>query len=219
MFPNKLVRLSLLLCYLVMPGLCSSFAQSTAVREPQPDNVKRIPEPGINVPAADAAALEAKLAEFRPVLERMSKELKSKPPLAELVPDVEIFYKAVHDALAYNEFYTPREITAAKTLLEEGRKRADYTSRRQALLDDCDGFGRSRLPFQDRRLGATVWPRSSGYVPGGIAFQAPARSLVSRPGRKADRAEFHQRPHAPDRRLCAGGYLRPSSLRTLLQRE
>ena len=125
MIAKRLVRSSLLIYALVVPGLCSSFAQSTGQREPQPDNVKRIPEPGINVPAADAAALEAKLSEFRAVLERMSKELKSKPTLAELIPDVEIFYKAVHDALAYNEFYTPREITAAKTLLEEGRKRAD----------------------------------------------------------------------------------------------
>ena len=110
---------------LALLGLQQSFAQTNGPSEIQPDNVKRIPELGIPVPAADAAALEAKLAEFRVVLERMSKELKSKPALAELTPDVEIFYKAVHDALAYREFYTSREIPAASTLLAEGRKRAD----------------------------------------------------------------------------------------------
>ncbi|HEV8058530.1 MAG TPA: prolyl oligopeptidase family serine peptidase, partial [Gemmataceae bacterium] len=87
--------------------------------------MNRIPALGIAVPAADAAALEAKLGEFKVLLDRLPKDLKSKPALLELAPDVEVFYKAVHDALAYQEFYSQREIATAQTLLDEGRRRAE----------------------------------------------------------------------------------------------
>jgi hypothetical protein len=91
----------------------------------QPDNVRRVPELGIAVPATEQAALETKLAELQSLLQTADMELKGKSALSDLLPDVEVFYKAVHDALAYKEFYNLNEIPRAHALLEEGRKRAD----------------------------------------------------------------------------------------------
>src|SRR5439155_25306501 len=41
-----------------------------------------------------------------------------------LLPDVQIFHKAVHDALKYDEFYSPAETKVAAKLLELGEERA-----------------------------------------------------------------------------------------------
>ncbi len=41
------------------------------------------------------------------------------------MPDVQIFHKAVHDALKYQEFFDPKEIAKAKHQLQEGKARAE----------------------------------------------------------------------------------------------
>ena len=43
----------------------------------------------------------------------------------ELLPDVEVYFKAVHDALVYQEFFDPREIDFADRALATGLERAD----------------------------------------------------------------------------------------------
>ncbi len=63
---------------------------------------KQIPGPGIPVPEKDRAELEAGLEGLATAKD----------------PDVAVVHKAVHWALRYNEFYTPREIAAAKALLK-----------------------------------------------------------------------------------------------------
>src|SRR6185437_8087941 len=42
----------------------------------------------------------------------------------DLIPDVRVFQKAVHDALTYREFFDPPDVGRAKDLLALGRKRA-----------------------------------------------------------------------------------------------
>jgi dienelactone hydrolase len=70
---------------------------------------KEIPGPGIPVPEKDRAELEAGLKELA-----SSKDLKSA-----LERDIAVYHKAVDWALRYNEFYTPKEIAAAKDLLKK----------------------------------------------------------------------------------------------------
>lgn len=82
-----------------------------------PAAVKIIPPPGIAVPAADRAELEAGLAQ----LGRSVDALKKNP----LWPDVAVYHKAVRFALEGNEFFKPTEIAAARKLLQEGQARAD----------------------------------------------------------------------------------------------
>jgi pimeloyl-ACP methyl ester carboxylesterase len=87
-----------------------------------PDRVRPVPKPGIEVPAADRAELERGLAELREAAGELSQ--KTDRLTADLVPDVQIYLKAVGDALEYGEFFQEGEIAKAKALLEEGRARA-----------------------------------------------------------------------------------------------
>ena len=50
---------------------------------------------------------------------------KKDPKAISLLPDVQIFHKAVHDALKYQEFFDAKDIPKAKHQLEEGRDRAE----------------------------------------------------------------------------------------------
>ncbi len=79
--------------------------------------VKPVPPPGIPVPAADRADLEAGL-------ERLGQSIRKilDNPLA---PDVQIFHNAVRYGLQYDEFFKPADIAHAKDLLRQGQERAD----------------------------------------------------------------------------------------------
>ena len=97
-----------------------------------PANVRRIPALGVEVPADDRKELEAGLdalvASITDLVERAKKDART----ADLLPDVLIYQKAVHDALAYREFFNARDIPKAKTLLKEGRARASSLAEGQA---------------------------------------------------------------------------------------
>jgi hypothetical protein len=107
----------------------------------QPDKVRPIPPPGIAVPDKDRKEIQAGLDDLGKDIEALRKDLHGKPALLELLPDIEIFPKAVRYALAYNEFYNPREFDVARRLLQEGRDRA-----------------------QQIRVGETPWTTASGLV-------------------------------------------------------
>src|SRR5436309_9564817 len=89
-----------------------------------PDKVRRIPPPGIKVPDADRAELEKGVAELGGQIESLRVELKGKPALLDLLPDLQIFHKAVDWALRYDEFYKSNEVEVARTLLQQGAERA-----------------------------------------------------------------------------------------------
>ncbi len=93
---------------------------------------KPLPPPGIPVPAADRAELEAGLAR----LARSLDAVKSNP----LWADAAIYHKAVRFALEGNEFFKPAEITQAKKLLEEGQARADALARNTSPWTSATGL-------------------------------------------------------------------------------
>ena len=103
--------------------------------------MRPVPPPGVEVPAEDRTELEAGLKKLGAEIESLRGALKSQPAKMELLPDVEIYHKAVRYALTYNEFFKKPEITVAKTLLQQGADRA------QAL-----------------RAGKTPWNTSTGLV-------------------------------------------------------
>src|SRR2546426_1125138 len=84
--------------------------------------VRPVPPPGVAVPAADRTELESGLARLGSSIDQLR---KSGSDRAALVPDVEIYHKAVRFALQYNEFFKLEDIGRAKILLEEGQARAD----------------------------------------------------------------------------------------------
>ncbi|HEY2157325.1 MAG TPA: hypothetical protein VGH33_16980, partial [Isosphaeraceae bacterium] len=89
-----------------------------------PMNVRRIPPPGVEVPAEDRKELEEGLATLGQAIDRLAERAKKDAKCADLLPDVAIYHKAVHDALTYREFFNAREIPKAKSLLREGQARA-----------------------------------------------------------------------------------------------
>ena len=90
----------------------------------QTNEVRQIPPPGIAISASGRVELERAAAELKNEIESLRTSLKSKPALLELLPDVEIYHKAVHWALAYNEFYKSNEVAVARGLLKDGKERA-----------------------------------------------------------------------------------------------
>jgi len=57
-----------------------------------------------------------------------------------LLPDVEIFYRAVSDALTYREFFAKRDIIAGKRVLQAGQQRADLLLQGKAPWTTAPGL-------------------------------------------------------------------------------
>jgi hypothetical protein len=84
---------------------------------------KKSPPP--DVTAAVRAELAAGAEELGKVIAQLKTELKDKPALLDLLPDVQIFYNAVHYAAKYNEFFNgEKDVPSAKALLKQGHARA-----------------------------------------------------------------------------------------------
>jgi dienelactone hydrolase len=112
-----------------------SHAQTPPPASPAPQPVpKKIPAPGLSLTTADRAELTAGTAALRAELDALARELASPADarLLALLPDVEIFPKAVAWALADDTFYSPKEIAFAKHLLAEGRERAAHLRAKNA---------------------------------------------------------------------------------------
>src|SRR5262245_36722769 len=77
-----------------------------------PDNVRRVPKLGLEVPAEKRKELEAGLQELRMAIDNV-RGVRTDQKTRDLIPDVEIFYKSVHDALTYQEFFDPSELNEA----------------------------------------------------------------------------------------------------------
>lgn len=85
------------------------------------ENVRRIPKLGVEVSDEDRALLNSGLNELQSMIEQIQGGQES---AATLLPDVEIYYRAVRDTLEYQEFFDPREVKAASNLLMTGKSRA-----------------------------------------------------------------------------------------------
>jgi pimeloyl-ACP methyl ester carboxylesterase len=111
-------RLGVFLCLFAV-----SFALADGPADNIPANVRRIPKLGIEVPAERRAKLEAGINSLAAKIDslRGSKDAKK----LELLPDVEVCYKAVHDALVYQEFFENRDLEFSDKALALGHERAD----------------------------------------------------------------------------------------------
>lgn len=87
-------------------------------------NVRRVPPIGITVPDKDRKELEQGLADLAKEIESTRKAVAKKPDLLALLPDVQIYHKAVNYALTYQEVQKTNEIGLARQLLQQGTERA-----------------------------------------------------------------------------------------------
>ena len=89
----------------------------------RPENVRRIPKIGIEVSPEDRAALESGLAALKGSIDQLAAKHAAK--VDALLPDVQIYHKAVRDALVHRELFDLKDVAKARRLLEDGRARAD----------------------------------------------------------------------------------------------
>ncbi len=130
-----------------------AFVRADGPADNLPDKVRPVPPPGVQVPDADRAELQAGVEALRNEIIDLRNTLKGKPALLDLLPDVQVYYNAVRYALTYNEFFgtkerpnakeltATREVAIARKLLKQGMERA-------AQL----------------RAGEPVWPTQTGLV-------------------------------------------------------
>jgi hypothetical protein len=83
-----------------------------------PEQVRRIPPVGI------VTELRSGRDQLGKAIDDLRTTLARKPDLFALLPDVEVYHKAVDWALFYDEFYDGKDFDAARKLLAEGRERA-----------------------------------------------------------------------------------------------
>ncbi|MBI1348479.1 hypothetical protein GC163_19570 [bacterium] len=85
------------------------------------ENVRRVPKLGVEVPEADRIELEAGLQ----VLQELMQQPLPGAGMERYWTDVEIFHRAVDQALKHQEFFDAKEIPVAKKLLALGKDRAE----------------------------------------------------------------------------------------------
>jgi dienelactone hydrolase len=83
-------------------------------------DIKRIPPPGIEVPAADRAEIEAGVKQLGDAIASLKKDAA----IAGEIPNVEIFHKSADWALRYNEIFDAKQIPIAKDHIKQGLERA-----------------------------------------------------------------------------------------------
>jgi len=106
--------------------------------------IKLIPQPGVEIPAADRAELEIGVVSLGTEIENLRTDFAGEPERLALLPDVQIFHKSVDWALRYNEFFNGKQIAIARQQLEIGKQRA-----------------------KELRAGKPSWLTATGLVPRG----------------------------------------------------
>src|SRR5438045_7987691 len=91
-----------------------------AAQNPPP----HIPAPGIVVPEADRNELAQGVEALGKDLADLRSRLRSDLERLRLLPDIEIFHKAIDWALRYDEFFEIRQPAFARKLLDQGSERA-----------------------------------------------------------------------------------------------
>ncbi len=125
-----------MICIAASVFLCAT----ASVHAQTPPTPRKVPPNGIQIPDNDRKELEAGAAALRSDLDSLARDPHLSPELKQLLPDVEIFHKAVDWALRYDEFFDPRQVAAAKTLLAEGNARAKALHAGQAPWTTATGL-------------------------------------------------------------------------------
>ncbi|QDT91035.1 prolyl oligopeptidase family serine peptidase [Gimesia algae] len=120
---------------ITFPALCAvlcitSVAHADGPADNKPDQVRRIPGLGVEVPTAQKQQLEQGLSKLKASLDQLKKSKDTR--IKALIPDVEIYHRAVRCALEYQEFFHEREIGTGLNLLKQGQERADQLLKGEA---------------------------------------------------------------------------------------
>lgn len=110
---------------LILLLAAATAAFSDGPKDNEADTVRPIPPPGVEVPEADRARLTEGLQKLRTAIDEAAKAQAKNAQLADLLPDIEIYHKAVDWALRYNEVHKLGELKGADEIIAEGLQRAE----------------------------------------------------------------------------------------------
>lgn len=99
----------------------------TALLLPTPtraEDVRPIPPPGIEIPAAARVEIEAGVKKLGDEIAKLHELGKSNPLIARELPNVEIFHKSADWAVRYGEIFDAKQIATAKDHILQGLDRA-----------------------------------------------------------------------------------------------
>ena len=82
------------------------------------EKVRSVPPPGLAIPEDARQELTDGVAKLAANLDAARTEFAKQPDRLALLPDVQIFHKAVDWALRYNEFFRTNEVGTARTQLQ-----------------------------------------------------------------------------------------------------
>src|SRR5436190_1180398 len=99
-----------------------------------------VPPPGIRIPDQARKELETEAQSLAQEIDSLRVALKERPDKLELLPDVQIFHKAVDWALRHDEFYRSYEVQIARALLSQGNERAAWLRNGEAPWTSATGL-------------------------------------------------------------------------------
>lgn len=105
-----------------------------------PNHSRIAPPMGIEIQPVIRAELESGTAALRTSIEVLRTQFRQQPRALALLPDIEIFHKAVHWALAHDEFLRSNDVGIARTLLKHGRERAAHLAEGRAPWQTATGL-------------------------------------------------------------------------------
>ncbi len=179
----RLLRLSLAALALT---LATAHAQTPPAQPAPPP--KKIPALGISLTDSDRAELTAGTTALRAEIDTLARDLASPAdaPLLALLPDVEIFHKAVAWSLADDTFYSTKEIAFARHLLTEGRERAAQLRAKKSPWLEARGL---IVRGHRSKLDGSIQPYGL-VVPADLDLSKPTPAMVWLLGRGEKRTEL-----------------------------
>ena len=101
-----------------------------------PDQVRQVPAVGIDVPGEDLAKLTTGLGQLETAFGKLPKNTQT----ARFSADVEIFVRAVRQAIAHKELFSPRDVQSAHKVLAEGQRRVALLQKGEAPWATAKGL-------------------------------------------------------------------------------
>jgi pimeloyl-ACP methyl ester carboxylesterase len=109
--------------FLILASIPS--ARGDGAADNLPENVRRIPPPGVAIPEDARRELTSAAARLKENIDASAAAWEHFPVRYRFLPDVQVFWKAVDWALRYDEFYDPKQVEWARAMVREGATRLE----------------------------------------------------------------------------------------------
>jgi pimeloyl-ACP methyl ester carboxylesterase len=104
------------------------------------EDVRPVPPPGVEVPAADRAEIEAGVKKLTDEIAKLRESAKANQLIERELPNVEIFLKAPDWAVRYGEIFDMKQIATAKDQILQGLDRAAALAKGQTPWNSATGL-------------------------------------------------------------------------------